>query len=126
MSDHFNTDRGFPQDREGVRALSQGGRHELMSLCDVEPADFINCLACYAYGVEQELSDEEMFETTTARQEAPETQSLYRTVLAVRNQLAEEVTAARDESIGDRQYSQGYLAGLDRAISIIRDRDGIS
>jgi hypothetical protein len=52
--EHFNTSDGWPQTRDEVREMSLAGLHEFMGLCDVEPADFDACLACYAYQVAQE------------------------------------------------------------------------
>lgn len=60
MSYHFNTEGAYPKTRAEVRALSDEDRFEFMSECPAEPADFEDCLACYAYGVEQGLTDEEM------------------------------------------------------------------
>jgi hypothetical protein len=57
MSAHFNTGPGYPQTRKAVRELSRAGLQEFMGECDVEPADFDNCLACYAYEIFQNSSE---------------------------------------------------------------------
>lgn len=48
---HFNTAPGYPQTRVAVRTLSRAYLEDFMGKCSSEPADFANCLACYAYRV---------------------------------------------------------------------------
>jgi len=54
---HFNTGPGWPQTRAEVEALAAVPDDDLlgdfMGQCSVEPADFENCLACYAYQLAQ-------------------------------------------------------------------------
>ena len=50
MSNHFHTEGAYPRTRAEVRALTHNELNVFMSECDAEPADFDNCLACYAYG----------------------------------------------------------------------------
>lgn len=54
MSAHFNTSPDWPQTREEVERLDLAGLFDFMAMCDVEPADYDGCLACYAYELAQE------------------------------------------------------------------------
>lgn len=120
--DHYqSTDSSDPRSREEVRALSDEDRFDFMARCSAEPADFINCLACYAYGVEQNLSDAEMAQVDADRRllEAnPPAPSAYRLVLEQRNRHAESIT---ELSLDDprREYRQAFLDGLDRALDVL-------
>ena len=62
MSKHFDTDpeQGYPTTRAEVRSLDRNELQVFMSECSVEPADFANCLACYAFGVACGWSDFEL------------------------------------------------------------------
>jgi hypothetical protein len=51
MSKHFNTAPGYPQTRRAVNDVSDEVLRDFMAQCDVEPANFERCLACYAYQV---------------------------------------------------------------------------
>lgn len=53
MTDHFNTAPGMPQTRAEVNRLDNDTLTDFMGRCVVEPSDFDNCLACYAYQVAQ-------------------------------------------------------------------------
>jgi len=50
---HYNTDSEHPQSKAEVEALSNTELDDFMGFCDAEPADFENCLACFAYLVSQ-------------------------------------------------------------------------
>lgn len=56
-----------------------------------------------------------------------ETTELYQVLIAERNQLAAEMSAARmrDDGLSDTRWDEGYLAGLDRALDAIVRRHGV-
>lgn len=65
MSEHYNTDEGYPQSKEEVNALSDDDLFEFYAECDVEPADFDHCLACYAYKVACDRENDEEAESVS-------------------------------------------------------------
>lgn len=77
---HFNTRLGWPQTRTEVDALSSVALGDFMGMCDVEPADYDGCLACYAYEVMQEREDRA--KGTTVRRTLPAMGGDYSNVLA--------------------------------------------
>lgn len=58
MEEHYNTGPGYPQTKAEVDALPTPALHDFMARCGVEPADFDDCLACYAYWVVQNRESE--------------------------------------------------------------------
>jgi hypothetical protein len=56
---HLNTTTEWPQTRAEVELASADVLTDFMSCCHVEPADFDNCLACYAYLVVQNRESQE-------------------------------------------------------------------
>lgn len=57
---HLGTGPNFPKDHAEVRELPEEELQVFMEMCTVEPPHFMKCLACYAYGVYQGMTDEEM------------------------------------------------------------------
>lgn len=54
VEEHYDKHTGDPQTRDEVLSLDRDALFKFMSKCPAEPADYDDCLACFAFGVWQD------------------------------------------------------------------------
>lgn len=64
---HYDTGPGYPQNRKEVEDATDDQLSGLMAECGVDPADGDICLACYAYQIASERSEQARQSTKSNR-----------------------------------------------------------